>query len=291
VRRVIAWSSFSVTSFVTDGKEPGSSLVPIGRYRPLSDSPGAIQNRRLRSLAARQGMPAEQTCATLTRTQAWSEQLMPLSIIGAGLGRTGTTSLKLALETLGFAPCHHMLELIFNPESVAPWVRAATGEAMDWDEVLAGYRATTDWPACHFYKELAARYPRAQVILTVRDARRWYESTQATIFSDEVLKSDEDRPMSEFLRTALVPFFGGDLHDRERMVAAYERHNAEVRRTVAAERLLVYELAEGWEPLCRFLGVPIPDQPFPRSNSTEDFLRMVRADEAGTSTRSAASDP
>ena len=221
----------------------------------------------------------------------WDEQIMPLSIIGAGLGRTGTMSLKLALEMLGIGPCHHMLELIIHPESVAPWVRAAAGEAVDWDEVLAGYRATTDWPACHFYKELTARYPRAQVILTIRDARRWYESTQATIFSDEVLKSDEDRPMSEFLRTVLIPFFGGDLHDRERMVAAYERHNSEVRRTVAAERLLVYELAEGWEPLCRFLGVPIPDQPFPRSNSTEDFLRMVRADEAEASARSAGSDP
>ncbi|MGH8218118.1 MAG: sulfotransferase family protein [Steroidobacteraceae bacterium] len=216
---------------------------------------------------------------------------MPLSVIGAGLGRTGTMSLKLALETLGFAPCHHMLDLILHPEGVAPWVRAASGGAVDWDEVFVGYRATTDWPACHFYKELTARYPRAQVILTVRDARRWYESTQATIFSDEVLKSDEDRPMSEFIRSALLPFFGGDLHDRERMVAAYERHNAEVRRAVPAERLLVYELADGWEPLCRFLGVPIPDQPFPRSNSTEDFLRMVRSDEGDASKPSPASNP
>jgi hypothetical protein len=213
---------------------------------------------------------------------------MSLSIIGAGLGRTGTMSLKLALETLGFAPCHHMVELISHPERVAPWVRAAAGEAVDWDHALAGYQATTDWPGCYFYKELMARYPRAQVVLTVRDAKCWYESTQATIFSDEVLKSHEDRPMSEFLRTAVIPFFGGDLHDRERMVTAYERHNAEVRRTVAAGRLLVYELTEGWEPLCRFLGVRIPDQPFPRSNSTEDFLRMVRAD---ASKRSCASDP
>jgi hypothetical protein len=215
---------------------------------------------------------------------------MPLSIIGAGLGRTGTTSLKLALETLGFAPCHHMLELIFHPESVAPWVRAAAGGAVNWDEVLAGYRATADWPACHFYKELMARYPQAQVILTVRDARRWYESTQATIFSKEVLKSDEDRPMSEFLRTALVPFFGGDLHDRERMIAAYERHNAEVRRSVPAERLLVYELARGWEPLCRFLGIAMPDQPFPQSNTTEEFLRMVRAEDGASNRGAAASD-
>jgi hypothetical protein len=235
-------------------------------------------------------MPAEQICATLTANSEIGTHPMPLSIIGAGLGRTGTTSLKLALEMLGFAPCHHMLDLIFRPESVAPWVRAAAGEAVDWDEVLAGYRATTDWPACHFYKELMARYPRVRLILTVRDARRWYDSTQATIFSDEVLKSDEDRPMSEFLRTALVPFFGGDLHDRDRMIAAYERHNAEVCRSVPAERLLVYELAQGWEPLCRFLGMAIPDQPFPQSNTTEDFLRMVRAEDEASKRGADASE-
>ena len=202
---------------------------------------------------------------------------MALSVIGAGFGRTGTLSLKLALEQLGFAPCHHMSELISRPETVAPWVRAATGEAVEWDEVLHGYRATTDWPACHFFKELSVRYPQAKVILTVRDAGRWFESTQSTIFNEESVKRHEDHPMSGFLRTALIQTFGSDLHDRERVIAAYERHNAAVCRSISPQRLLVYEVAEGWGSLCAFLGVSVPNRPFPRANSTEDFHRMIKA--------------
>jgi len=197
---------------------------------------------------------------------------MALDVIGAGLGRTGTTSLKLALEQLGFVRCHHMSELILHPEQAPLWERAATDQPVDWEEVLAGYRATTDWPACHFYKTLAALYPRAKVILTVRDPERWFESTQATIFKPEFLAATSARPNGGFVRDVLLSVFDGRMHDRDHLIEVYERHNAEVRRTIAPERLLVYEVSQGWEPLCRFLGVPVPTGPFPRVNTTGDFI-------------------
>jgi hypothetical protein len=198
---------------------------------------------------------------------------MALDVIGAGLGRTGTTSLKLALERLGFVRCHHMTELIFHPETAAGWERAAEGQAVDWEHLLAGYRATTDWPACHFYRELADRYPRAKVILTVRDPESWFRSTQATIFSAAHQREVEQRPMAGFMHKAIEPMFDGRLHDHDHLIAVFERHNAEVRRTIAPERLLVYNVASGWEPLCRFLGLPVPAEPFPRANTTGDFRR------------------
>ena len=198
---------------------------------------------------------------------------MPLEVIGAGLGRTGTTSLTLALESLGFVRCHHMREVIRHPETAKDWERAAEGEPVDWEAILAGYRATTDWPACHFYALFAARYPRAKVILTIRDPESWFRSTQATIFSAEHLKEVERRPMAGILTKIIAPLFDGRWHDRDHMIGVYERHNAEVRRTIAPERLLVYDVKEGWEPLCRFLGVPVPNESFPRANTMDDFRR------------------
>ena len=108
---------------------------------------------------------------------------MPLSVIGAGFGRTGTMSLKLALDQLGFGPCYHMTEVFKNPKASGYWEAAADGKPIDWEEVFAGYRSTVDWPGATFYKQLADAYPEAKVILTERDAEAWFESTQATIFS------------------------------------------------------------------------------------------------------------
>ncbi|MGH8258078.1 MAG: sulfotransferase family protein, partial [Steroidobacteraceae bacterium] len=180
-------------------------------------------------------------------------------------------SLKLALERLGFVRCHHMVELFLHPEMATTWERAADGEPVDWEAFLEGYRATVDWPACHFYKALAARYPQAKVVLTVRDPQRWFRSTQATIFSAEHLEEVEHRPAGGFVRKAIMATFDGRMHDRDHLISVFERHNEEVRRTIAPERLLTYDVAEGWEPLCRFLGVPVPPDPFPRANTTDDF--------------------
>lgn len=202
---------------------------------------------------------------------------MPLDVIGAGLGRTGTTSLKQALEQLGFVRCHHMTEVFAHPETAARWEAAAEGEPVDWEALLAGYRATVDWPSCHFYRDLARIYPRAKIILTLRDPEAWFRSTQATIFRTERLGEIERHPMGAFLKKAILPTFDGRVHDHDHALAVYERHNAEVRRTIPPQRLLVYDVAEGWEPLCRFLGVPIPADPFPHANTTAEF----RARESG----------
>jgi len=201
---------------------------------------------------------------------------MTLKLIGAGFGRTGTMSMKGALELIGYGPCYHMIEVIENPGAADQWYRAACGETVDWDTVFKGYVATVDWPACTFYRELADKYPDAKVLLTLRDPERWYESCQNTIF--KVMHQDEAAvppPMQAQLRMVkkLVcdRTFGGDLDDRANAIAVFNRHNEEVRKTIPAERLLVYEPGQGWEPLCAFLGVDVPAEPFPKVNTTEEF--------------------
>lgn len=209
---------------------------------------------------------------------------MTLSVIGAGLGRTGTLSLKAALERLGFGPCYHMIEVIRQPEHIDVWSRAADGETPDWDRLFHGYHATVDWPACDFYQPIAARYPLARVILTVREPEAWYRSATDTIFAmirnpppDPVMQAQAAMARKLVVRNR----FAGRLDDREHALAVFARHNEEVRRTIPADRLLVYEVAQGWEPLCRFLGCPAPAEPFPRLNTTEDFRQMAAAMAAG----------
>jgi hypothetical protein len=217
---------------------------------------------------------------------------MTIEVIGAGFGRTGTTSLKAALEQLGFGPCYHMIELFEHPEHVERWEAAVRGEPVDWEEVFRGYRATVDWPGAAFYEELTERYPHAKVILTVREPERWYESTLNTIYGTR-------RTATSPLFGALglfVPFvrnmkratgivndlawkgaFGGRFEDRKHAVAVFERLNEDVKERVPSERLLVYDVKEGWAPLCEFLGVEAPeDEPFPHLNDTTTFRRLVR---------------
>jgi hypothetical protein len=205
---------------------------------------------------------------------------MTLKVIGAGLGRTGTLTLKTALEMLGFGPCHHMIEVLANPGQVPLWNRAADDEIVDWDEVYRGYAATVDWPGCHFYATLAEHYPDAKVILSRRDPERWYESISETILQSmasmglSAAPIPEDHPMR--FGGIIIPqkTFGFDF-SRDNIIAAFERHNAEVISRIPPERLLVFEAAHGWEPLCAFLGAPVPDQPFPRTNSREEFWEHV----------------
>lgn len=200
---------------------------------------------------------------------------MALKVIGAGLGRTGTMSLKLALEQLGLGPCYHMAE-VFKLGTAPTWTRAYRGERMDWEEVFKGFPSTVDWPACDFYRELADLYPDAKVILSVRDPESWYKSTQETIFRE----SNHDGAPPEWLEMFHLlakTKFGGDLHTREHLIDVYNRHNDEVRRTIPAERLLEYVPGQGWEPLCRFLGVAMPDTPYPKVNTTEEFQNRVSA--------------
>jgi len=202
---------------------------------------------------------------------------MPLSVIGAGFGRTGTLSLKKALERLGFGPCHHMVELFAHPEQIPLWDQATDGAPIDWDALLGGYRSAVDWPACHFWRELADRYPAAKVVLTVHDPQAWYRSARATIFR-YMADPPPDEPAAAKAQWRLVrkmilrQTFGGSTEDPKLAIGVLRMHDEEVERTIPAERLLVHEVSQGWEPLCRFLGADVPDEPFPRVNTTEEFL-------------------
>jgi hypothetical protein len=200
---------------------------------------------------------------------------MTLKVIGAGLGRTGTLTLRAALEQLGFGPCHHMVEVFAHMEQSDFWRRAAEGEAVDWEEIYASYPATVDWPSCHFWRQLSDRYPDAKMLLTVRDPERWWESMSETIVKAmRAGMADPDAGRRQAMRFAELIIseqtFAGD-YSRENVIAAFNRHNAAVQAAIPTERLLVYEVPQGWAPLCEFLGVPIPETPFPRTNSREEF--------------------
>lgn len=203
---------------------------------------------------------------------------MALEIIGSGFGRTGTASLKLALERLGFGPCHHMHEVFANPPQVPHWQAVAAGKAVDWDTVFAGYRSQVDWPGAHVWRELAAHYPNAKVIHSVRPEESWWRSFSSTI-GRLAVKRDSLPPLpphvAEMLQAGITMVqeqtFGCPADDREGVLAAYRKREAEVRAEIPPTRLLVFDVAEGWEPLCRFLGLPVPDEPFPKVNSSEEF--------------------
>jgi hypothetical protein len=200
---------------------------------------------------------------------------MSLKLIGAGFGRTGTLSLKFALEQIGFGPCYHMTEVLVAPESPAHWVRAADGHP-DWETIFKGFASTVDFPACTFWRELSQFYPQAKVLLSVRDPEKWFESTQETIFSERAVNMLKGiPPMKEFMDKVTWIHFGDRIHDKDFMIETFKRHNAEVERTIPKDRLLVYEASQGWEPLCRFLNVAVPDTPFPRVNSREEMATLM----------------
>lgn len=207
---------------------------------------------------------------------------MSLEVIGAGFGRTGTMSLRDALNHLGFGPCYHMSEVIRNPQFASYWAQLAHGKAVDWDEVFSAYRSTVDWPACTYWRELLHKWPDAKVILTVRDSQRWHESVLNTIFSDahstRFEGPDADPNFRSMVHRLNHETFDGRSQDPEHAIAVYEAHNAAVLREVPPAQLLVFNPAEGWEPLCRFLGVPVPDQAFPKINSTQEWQERPRRD-------------
>jgi len=203
---------------------------------------------------------------------------MALSVIGAGFGRTGTLSLKLALERLGFGPCYHMTEIFADFKRADPWLAAARGERVDWDDVLSGYKSVVDWPACHFWREFAQLYPQAKVLLGVRDPAKWYDSISNTIFLRlEQIKGARDetdpamRAAIDMVLAIVAKRTFGWRFDAAHAIEVFEEHIAAVKREIPGDRLLVYESGEGWEPLCRFLGVAVPDEAFPRVNAREAF--------------------
>ena len=206
---------------------------------------------------------------------------MSLAVIGTGFGRTGTLSLKGALEKLGFGRCYHMMEVLANPGHAPVWSAAADGEPVDWHAVFDGYGATVDWPSTRFWRELLACYPDAKVVHTERDPERWYESVSNTIYQAMISPLEIDHEVVQAQRgmarrIVLDQTFGGRFEDREHTLEVFRRHNQAVRDEVDPERLLIFEVAEGWAPLCRFLACPEPGEPFPRVNTTEEFRERFR---------------
>lgn len=209
-----------------------------------------------------------------------------LEIIGAGFARTGTLSLKTSLEQLGYAPCLHMYDVIASPERLQQWIDVAEHRDADhpWDDIFDGFAATVDWPAAASWRELAARYPDAKVILTVRDAESWYESVNRSIYQ-LYLHGRQQEPGAEAggldlgkvagMTNSVVweGIFGGRFDDKAHAISRYEQHVADVQREIPAGRLLVFDVTEGWEPLCEFLGKPVPPAPFPHANDSDEFGR------------------
>ena len=201
-------------------------------------------------------------------------------------------SLKVALEELGFGPCYHMTEVFATPHHVELWEAAARGEHPDWEEVFRDYRATVDWPGAAFYEELMERYPDAKVILSVRDPERWYESARSTIYNVQNVASSllfslvalfvprlKDLRRAALMAADLVweRTFDGRFEDREYAIEVFKRWNEEVKERVPFEKLLVYEVKEGWGPLCEFLGVEAPkEKPFPHLYDAKTFRKMIR---------------
>jgi hypothetical protein len=205
---------------------------------------------------------------------------LTLRVVGAGLGRTGTHSLKLALERLLDAPCYHMIEVIGHPEAVPRWRDAIAGSPR-WDEIYAGYGAAVDWPTSAFWRELMRAAPDAVVLLSVRDADAWWTSASHTIF-ESMQQMARDEPVADFsgmVTALLTERFTPRWADRDEAIAAYERHNDAVRAAVPPDRLLEWRPADGWAPLCAALDVPVPDEPFPHVNTTEEFRAMAGLDQ------------
>lgn len=207
-----------------------------------------------------------------------------LEVIGAGFGRTGTYSLKLALEALGFGPCYHMFEVQQHPGHDALWEAMAEGRGGDWEEIFDGFRSAVDWPVAAFYEPLMRRYPGAKVVLSVREPEAWYASALKTIAPprEETAETPETTQSRMARRIIWDGVFDGRFHDKAHALAVFERSMAEVKARVPQERLLVYDAQEGWEPLCRFLGVEVPAEPYPHRNTTEQFLERAASRRAAT---------
>lgn len=226
-----------------------------------------------------------------------------MKVIGAGFGRTGTTSLKAALQELGFGPSYSLTEVFVHPEHIGFWQaardlakRGSAGEDVDWKGFFAGYgrgyEVAVDWPACSFYGQIMEAFPEAPIILTVRDPNRWYESMLSTIYQIRWVTTGPWPIRVAFAFAGLFfpgitgtarladhlvweDTFDGRFEDRDYAIEVFERHNEAVRRRVPPERLLVFDAREGWEPLCDFFGVEVPDQPFPYLNEAREMRRRL----------------
>ena len=214
---------------------------------------------------------------------------MALDIIGPGFGRTGTSSLKTALEHLGYGPAHHMFEVRDNPANLPYWQALARGEPVDWNAVFAGYRSQVDWPGARYWRELAEFYPDAKIILTVRDPDEWYDSVTATILKLMDQRGSIDNPHVSALvdmghDLINVGEFDGRMRDRNHAISVFRKRIADVQAVFSPSRLLTFDVSEGWGPLCRFLDCDIPAITFPKLNSSKQFAEQEWKDEIAPAT-------
>lgn len=208
---------------------------------------------------------------------------MALQVIGAGFGRTGTLSMKAALEQLGYDKCHHMMEVFPNNRQLDAWHRISQGATPDWDAVFEGFQASVDFPSSSYWRELAAHYPDAKIILTTRTFESWYESASETIYPVSrdipgwMTIIPKVRKIKEMTYGAIWDrLFGGKFEDKDRVRQAFEQHEADVKAAFPEDRLLVFHPKEGWGPLCAFLGKPEPDGPFPNVNDRAEFQTRIK---------------
>ncbi|MCG8312761.1 MAG: hypothetical protein MI976_06045 [Pseudomonadales bacterium] len=200
---------------------------------------------------------------------------MTLRIIGAGLGRTGTTSLMVALEKLLARPCYHMAKLSAHPDHIEIFhSMAISNQAPDWSVALKEYAAVTDWPAAAFYESIMAQFPDAKVLLSHRDPEAWYASCEATIFPTIL---EAQGAWGEMIRAVVYNTFCDKLADKSACIEAYVKHNQEVRKRVPSQRLIEWSPGEGWLPLCEGLDLAIPEDKFPHANTTQDFLSRKKS--------------
>lgn len=203
---------------------------------------------------------------------------MTMQVIGLGVGRTGTYSLKLAINELGLGPCHHMEKVLHNlPVQVPLWSAAVQGNP-NWQAIYDGYHSAVDWPTAGFFRELVAAYPSAKFVLTHRNPENWADSFAATIYALLAQKDQTPPEMQDWLAMCSAVIartgFPGGL-DRDGLIKAFMAHNEAVKMAIPAKQLLIYEVKSGWEPLCAFLGVPVPASPFPRTNDRAEFWDRV----------------
>lgn len=195
-----------------------------------------------------------------------------LKLIGAAFPRTGTMSVKNALESLGFGRCYHMQEVWENPEHIPIWAATCDGEMPDWRNFLAGYAVTLDTPACLYWKELASAFPDAKVLLLQRDPESWYESMYSTVYQVIMGPKGKSDPALQMVRRLFFEqYMAGRFDDRDFAIRIYQRYCEDVIQNVPRDRLLVYEVSQGWAPLCDFLGYDVPNKPFPTKNSRNEF--------------------
>lgn len=263
-------------------------LVAMLEHPPIAETPGKTYSSHIIRSRMCEGVGNVSSVREPQQSQG-------LKVIGAGFGRTGTLSLKAALEQLGFGPCYHMVEVFGHDEHLPYWEAAANGDPVDWNKLFGAYQAAVDWPACAYYEQLMQTYPEAKVVLTVRDPERWYESAQATIFkrsnpgqgvgrlTKQLLLSLASLKMPGLKRRIQIinkivwqNTFDGRFADRAYAISVYQRHIEQVKQRVPADKLLVYEVKQGWEPLCAFLNVSVPqDTSFPHLNDRESFGKQA----------------